>query len=69
MKTFIKISEDTILNTNNIIKITKYDTNLGNNLSYCIDYYTIDNKCKKQHFNSKEERDIFFRNICDDLIY
>lgn len=69
MKTFIKISEDTIVNTNNIIKIIKTNVKVNDKKLYCVKYYATDYIDATQYFNSKEERDSFFTNICNDLIY
>lgn len=69
MKTFLKISDDTIINTNNIIKIIKTDAKVNNKTVYCIKYYATDYIDATQYFISKEERDIFFTNICSDLMY
>lgn len=69
MKTFIKISEDTIVNLNNVIKIIKTNIKVNDKIVYCIRYYTIDTIHVNQYFDSQEERDIFFKHICDDLIY
>ena len=69
MKTFIKISEDTIVNINNVIKITKTIIRVNDKLRYCIEYYTTDLINNIQRFNSKEERDLFFNDICNDLMY
>ena len=63
MKTFLKISDDTIINTNNIIKIIKTNAKVNNKTVYCIKYYAT------QYFISKEERDNFFTNMCSDLMY
>ena len=69
MKTFIKISEDTIVNLNNIIKIIKTDIKVNDKIVYHIRYFTTDLIYVTQIFNSKEERDVFFKNICNDLMY
>lgn len=69
MKTFLKISENTIINLNNVIKIIKTDIKVNNKIVYCIRYYTIDLIHVNQRFNSKEERDTFFTNVCNDLMY
>ena len=69
MKTFIKISEDTIININNVIKIIKTDIKVNDKIVYRIRYFTIDLIYVTQIFNSKEERDSFFKNVCNDLMY
>ena len=69
MKTFIKISEDTIVNVRNVIKITKTTIKVNDKTVYIIKYYTTDLMNVHQYFNSKEERDIFFKNVCSDLMY
>lgn len=69
MKTFIKISEDTIVNICNVIKIIKTTIKVNDRMVYIIRYYTTDLMHINQYFNSKEERDIFFKNVCSDLMY
>lgn len=69
MKTFIKISEDIIVNLNNVVKITKSTIKVNDKTVYCIKYYTIDAIHVNQYFGSQEERDIFFKNVCSDLMY
>ena len=69
MKTFIKISEDIIVNINNVIKIIKSTIKVSDKTVYCIVYYTIDTMHVNQYFGLQEERDIFFKNVCSDLIY
>lgn len=63
MKTFLKISDNTIVNINNVIKIIKTDVQVNDKIVYCIRYYTIDLIHINQYFNSKEERDNFFINV------
>lgn len=69
MKTFIKISEDIIVNLRNVIKIIKTTIKINDKTVYCIKYYTIDTIHVNQYFHSQEERDIFFKNICNNLMY
>lgn len=69
MKTFIKISEDTIVNLRNVIKIIKATIEVNDKPKYIIKYYTTDLIHINQYFVSKEERDLFFNNICYDLMY
>ena len=69
MKTFLKISEDIIINTNNIIKIIRTEVTVNDKIVYCIKYYATDCIDATQYFDSKEERDNFFTNICSDLMY
>ena len=69
MKTFIKISDNTIININNIIEIIKTEVTVNDRIVYCIKYYATDCIDATQYFNSKEERDNFFTNICNDLMY
>ena len=69
MKTFIKISEDTIININNVIKIIKTDIEVNDKIVYRIRYFTTDLIYVTQIFNSKEDRDAFFKNVCNDLMY
>lgn len=69
MKTFIKISEDVIVNVRNVIKIIKATIEVNDKLKYVIKYYTTDLINITQYFVSKEERDLFFNNVCSDLMY
>lgn len=69
MKTFLKISDDTIINVNNIVKIIKTTQKINYEDKYSIRYYINITDYIIQYFTSKEERDIFFTNICSDLMY
>lgn len=69
MKTFLKISEDSIININTIVKITKTTEKIYYGNKYTIRYYIDTTNYITQYFISKEERDIFFTNVCNDLIY
>lgn len=69
MKTFLKISDDTIINVNNIVKITKTTERLNYGNKYGIRYYINITDYINQYFNSKEERDNFFKNVCNELMY
>ena len=69
MKTFIKISDNCIINTTKVSTIFKIETEVNFKTVYIIRYRINDNYFKDQYFDSKEERDNFFKNVCDDLMY
>ena len=69
MKTFLKISDDIIINVNNMVKITKSTIKVNDENKYCIRYYINITDYITQYFISKKERDIFFTNVCSDLMY
>ena len=69
MKTFLKISDDTIINVNNIVKITKTTEQVYYGHKHTIRYYINNTDYITQFFIKKEERDTFFTNICSDLMY
>ena len=69
MKTFLKISDDCIINTTKITIIGKIKHKVNFETKYCI-RYRINNDCyKDQYFDTEEKRDLFFNNICSDLMY
>lgn len=69
MKTFIKISEDTIVNIRNVVKIIKTTEKMYYGNKHTIRYYINNVDYITQYFVSKEERNIFFKNICGDLMH
>ena len=69
MKTFLEVSDNCIINTTKITTITKIELKVNFNTRYCIRYRIDDTHHKDQYFDTQEERDLFFNNICNDLIY
>lgn len=68
MKTFLEISDSCIINITKITTITKFETKVNSELKYGI-CYNLHDDYRNQFFNTQEERDLFFDDICNDLIY
>lgn len=69
MKTFLKISDNCIINTTKITTINKIEHKVNFKTIYCIRYRIDNTYFKDQYFNTQDERDLFFDNICTDLMY
>lgn len=69
MKTFLEISDNCIINTTKITTITKIENKVNFETKYCIRYCIGNDYHKDQYFDTEEERDLFFDDICNDLIY
>ena len=69
MKTFLKISDKCIINTTKISTIIKIENRVNYEMKSGIRYRIYNDFYKDQYFDTQEERDLFFDNICNNLMY